>query len=433
MKIRFPHHIAPGLAALGCICLARADPTDPRTAACVRVDAVPSLELRFEFDLPAELERPRLSLSPNGTHLLVSGRGSVHDPASGVETRQGLTVHDLATGDSILDEPAAPTGSGAPRFSEDGSWVAWGSPGEDAEGESSNRARLHLLHLGEGTHRTLDLPHRSRAGTLPTLAAIDAGVDRVAFVEEVDRHDQALVVLDLDSEERILVDAEFLEPYRGRGDDPVVYFHGAHILYHTRPATESGGAGYRLQVRALVPQLPSLELPAWVSNSTDRFQRLRTGGVVNAGVDHRFELIDPTTGNRRFLFECRDELYSHFLETHLSADQRYLVAWSRERDVLVRCKIAEGGRTLHSIEEPDGLRSVFGLSPEGRFAYMRARTWPDADKSRPGHDRLVAFGFEDDRIAATLLDPMPDQVLVSRDGRTLVARSGTRVAVYDVN
>lgn len=443
MKIRIPHRFNRALPACVLGLLASLTPLgaqEPPT----KDQKPPRLALRCSFEVDPRFQRPQFELSPAGTHLLISGREPSEHPSAGIETLRGLVVHELTKGTRVLQEPETPTGMGVPRFRADGAAVAWIAPGVDPETDPTIETRprieantgtpaiLHHVDLAEGTRSATPLPHRSLPGSIPELAALHSGASRVAFVEQTSRYDESLVVLDLGSGERLLADAEFREPYFSRGDDRIVYFHGEHILYHARPASESGGSGYRLRVRSLNPEFPDSELPGWVSNSTDRFLRLRSGGILNAGVDHRFELLDPHSGDRRFLFECRDELYSHFLETHLSGDEKILVAWSRERDVLVRCEIAAGGKTLHSIEEPDGLRSVYGLGPYGRYAYTRLRTWPENDKSRPGHDALVAFEFESNRVVSTILDPMPDEVHLSENGRVLVARSGSRVDVFDV-
>ncbi|MDH3591453.1 MAG: hypothetical protein OER88_06220, partial [Planctomycetota bacterium] len=342
----------------------------------VAVRAAPEAVLLVEHELTAERWVPAIRFDPQHRWLAVARRRS----QSAQKFIEDVWIVSLETGKRLWRKSGLRAGMRLGRFVRDEYW--WVENGA-----------LRALAPRTGKIRVIPV----RAGE--AIAGVSADGKYIAFASG--RRFERLRVVRLPDGKAVLDVEDFRQPQKGpHGLD--VTFHRHTVLYHSRPADKTGGGDYRLRAYDLDQGRAIGAWPAWVSHHT--LSRAVAGDRVlyHGGSDYEILRTDLEGGGSRPLFNCREQLYSHWLEVSLFG--RLLVTWSSARRVLV-CFDTETNRRFDVEGTGGNLLAVFGKA-----------AWLADD------DGVYSLDLET-RAKARHIGEKSAIWAAATDGRTMVARA----------
>ncbi|MEM7167835.1 MAG: hypothetical protein AAF581_20455 [Planctomycetota bacterium] len=295
--------------------------------------AAAQLSLVGEVKVPCHgATNPAARFSGDGCWLVVAHRQH-KDTARRTWSRRGFTLIDARKGQAVRTEKKVRIGRNRPVFSRNSQWLAW------CEEEQPGRAPVRRLAPGADPAtkpKRFTVSAALSPRSYPTLTAIADDGQRVAIFDPGPSRDrQRIVVYDLSKAVVEHVIADFREPYMGLPSFEVVLTDG-FVLSHTRPDGAASGGAYQLVVTELTEGTKRGVYGSYVANSTPRFALLRDGcTLINGTGGFCIEEVDLRSGKKVQLLDAREALYSHFLEVTVCPNERFVLAWSRERRQVV--------------------------------------------------------------------------------------------------
>lgn len=365
--------------------------------------ALPRLEPvgDLTYDLDDARDDFAAVLSPTGRHMALAFR-PVELPDRRSFSWSAVRVADLARLKTLGSWDDVAIGTLPPAFSPEGMLVAFGA----RKDETTLTVQIAGTTTGRG--QTYDVPHPAGVQGLAEVCAVDPRARRVAIREPEDADGRRPLFVH-DVVKRLAAGrwSGFGGPYAS-GPAGRVLLTPRLALLHVRDRGEDGDARCRLLVEELDTGRRVAELGSGASVSTPRYALTNDGGALLSGDDaFRVEELTLADGARRVLLEAQVDLDSRFLELSVSADERRVLAWSRERKVLLGCDRGSGATVRVEVEHAP---EVLALSADGRHAYVRQR------------DALLVVDLEAGRVAGTLVDALPAWARMSPDGAYLVTR-----------
>jgi len=224
-------------------------------------------------------------------------------------------------------------------------------------------------------------------------------------------------LIDLTTGKEVTTFQDFEAPYHGdfRANALRVRFtpDEKYLLFHSRPADRGGGADYQLVVWDIEKSQRRASLPAWVSWETDRFAVSSDGAfVVNGDYHYDVTRLELAEGKKTVLFNCREELSSHWLELLLSPNNRMLAVWSSERRPIIFFDLASQQRFQIERKRSGSFRQeMLAFSRDGRHAFLARDRGVDVVDLK---HRKVARSFE--------VEAGDHDMQMTRDGACLVIK-----------
>jgi WD40 repeat protein len=280
-----------------------------------------------------------LSISPKGKWICASGK-RLYDVEGKRELRLEKSAQDLPAFDS-----------------RDRRWAY-------CETARDGSVAIHVWDTETAKEAVTRIPIAAAPKQAPAVLALSAS-GRYAVIQSPTREHEAWLY-DLVDGKTTATFRELKTPYDGGFEDKHrMRFtpDDKRVLFH---ASNRDHTWHELEIWDIERAATNARLKAWVSQETDRLAISRDGKfIVNGDNDYDIVRFEPATGRKETLFNCRQELYSHYLELRLSANDQVMAVWSSERDQIIfydlkskeRFTLPRKGRLL-------------AFSQDGRYAFL---------------------------------------------------------------
>jgi WD40 repeat protein len=280
-----------------------------------------------------------LAVSPKGKWICASGK-RVYDVAGKRALHLAKSAQDLPAFDS-----------------QDRRWAY-------CETARNGSVAVHVWDTEAAKEVVTRIPLAAAPKQAPTVLALsDSG--RYAVIHSPTREHEAWLY-DLVDGKTTATFRELKAPYDGGFEDRHrIRFtpDDQRVLFH---ASNRDHTWHELKIWDIERAAASAKLPAWVSEQTDRYAISRDGKfIVNGDNDYDIVRFEPAAGREETLFNCRQELYSHYLELRLSANDQVMAVWSGERDQI----------TFYDLKSKERFAlprkgRLLAFSRDGRYAFF---------------------------------------------------------------